>query len=195
MIAAIFVSERVFRRHGTAANRFSFSLRTLLLMPVVLAPLIIVLFPVRSYQQPYSMIAPLPPFSVVVVDDATGRPILNAAVRPIDPRVALDDFENLYNPEFTNESGTVRYSLNATVCGRQGLLGRTETITYNPWLIEVAAPGYQTFVTSLAGDPPIPADRLTARPLGLTFPPPPSVTIRLTPSAKASGAQGKSEHE
>ena len=73
-----------------------------------------------------------------------------------------------------------------------GLLGRTESISYNPWLIRVEAVGYRTYLTSLAGNPPLPADRLTAPPLGLTFPPPPSVTIRLSPST-AAGAKGQSD--
>jgi hypothetical protein len=75
---------------------------------------------------------------------------------------------------------------------RGGRLSTASTVSYNPWLIRVEAPGYRPFFTSLAGDPPIPPDRLTARPLGLAFLPPPSVTIRLTPSASADGAESQS---
>jgi hypothetical protein len=92
----------------------------------------------------------------------------------------------------TGAAGSVEYFLYASVRGREGLLGRTETVSYNPWLIRVEAAGYRPFFTSLASDPPIPPDRLTARPLGLAFPPPPSVTIRLTPSASADGAESQS---
>jgi hypothetical protein len=188
MIAGMFGGEGFLRRQKSARRRFSFSLGALLLLPIVLAPLFVVLFPVRPYQIPYTLIAPMPPFDVIVVDDATGRPIANAAVCPIDPRVGPDDLENLYQPERTNAFGRAPYSLNPTVYGRKGLLGRTETVSYNPWLIRVDAPGYEPFFTSLASEAPIPHERLTAPPLGLTFPPPPSVTIRLTPSAKPAGA-------
>lgn len=184
--------EGLFRRRRSFRNRFSFSLRTLLLLPIVLAPLIVVLFPVLPYQTPYLMIAPLPPFDVVVVDDATGRPIPNAAVWPIDPRIAPDDLENLVQPEMTNGAGSAELFLGATIYGRAGLLGRTATVTYNPWLIRVVAPGYEPYFTSVASDAPILRERLTAPPLGLKFPPPPSVTIRLTPRARPSGAKNMS---
>ncbi len=195
MIAGTLVAGELIRRRKSASNRFSFSLRTLLLLPILLAPPFVILFPVLPYQMPYSMIRPMAPFSFVVVDDTTGRPIPLAAVRLIDPRIDPDDTESLLQPEMSNASGSVPCSLPATVHGREGLLGKTEMITYDPWLLRVEAPGYQPFFTSLESEPSILADRLTARPLGLTFPPPPSVTIRLTPSTSARGAHGKHESQ
>jgi hypothetical protein len=179
----------LFRLRTRAGNRFRFSLRTLLLLPFVLASLFVALLPVLPYQ---ASISTNSPFSFVVADEATGLPIPNAAVRLIDPRFALDDAENQGNRVVTGAAGSVEYFLYASVRGREGLLGQTETVSYNPWLIRVEAPGYRPFFTSLASDPPIPPDRLTARPLGLAFPPPPSVTIRLTPSASADASESQS---
>ncbi len=188
-IAGALVGGDLFRRRTRVGQRFRFSLRTLLLLPFVLAPLFVALLPVLPYQASVSTTSP---FSFVVVDDATGRPIPNAAVRLIDPRFAPDDAENQGTRVVTGADGSVEYYLYANVRGREGLLGRTETISYNPWLIRVEALGYRPFFTSLATDPPIPTDRLTAPPLNLTFPPPPSVTIGLSPSTSAAGIKGKS---
>lgn len=189
-VAGILVGEGLFRLRARGSQQFRFRLRTLLLLPFVLGPLFVALFPVLPYQ---ASVATTSPFRFVVVDEATGRPIPNAAVRLIDPRFALDDAENQGERVVTRADGSAEYFLFANVHGRKGLLGRTETISYNPWLIRVEALGYRLFFTSLAGDSPIPADRLTAPPLGLTFPPPPSVTIRLSPSPAAEAAD-KSEH-
>jgi len=188
VIAGTLAGGDLFRLRNRAGHRFRFSLRTLLLLPIVLAPLFVALLPVLPYQ---ASVATTTPFSFVVVDEATGRPIANAAVRLIDPRFPMDDAENQGERVVTGAAGSVEYFLSANVHGREGLLGRTEAISYNPWLIRVEALGYRTFVTALASDAPIPPDRLTARPLGLTFPPPPSVMIRLSPSA--AGAEGQSD--
>jgi hypothetical protein len=115
----------------------------------------------------------------------------NAAVRLIDPRFAPDDSENQGERVVTAADGSVGYFLFAKVQGREWLLGRTETISYNPWMIRVEALGYRPFFTSLANDHPIPADRFTAPPLGLSFPPQPSITTRLSPSTGAAGTEGK----
>ena len=140
-------------------------------------PLCPALLPVCPYQASVSTTSP---FRFVVVDDATGRPIPSAAVRLIDPRFAPDDTANQGERVVTGADGSVDYFLSANIQGREGLLWRTETISYNPWMIRVEAVGYPPFFTSLASAPPMPADRLTAPPLGLMFPPPPSVTIRLS---------------
>ena len=58
----------------------------------------------------------------MVVDDATGRPIPNAAVRLIDPRFALDDTENQGERVVTKADGSAEYFLSANVRGREGLL-------------------------------------------------------------------------
>jgi hypothetical protein len=80
-------------------------------------------------------------------------PIPNAAVRLIDPMFALDDAKNQGNRVVTGAAGSAEYFLYAGVRGREGLLGRTETVSYNRWLIRVEAPGYRPFFTSLASDP------------------------------------------
>jgi hypothetical protein len=156
----------------------------------VLAPLFVVLLPVRPYDESVSTSL----VRWVVVDEATGRPVPGATVRLIDPRFPEDDLENQPNIDILilGDNLGIGSVLSAHIHGREGLLGRTETITYNPLLIRVEAPGYRLFFTSLASDPPIPADRLTARPLGLTFPAPRSVTIRLSPIASGAGADGQS---
>lgn len=189
VLAGALVGEGLFQLRTRAGRWFRFRLRTLLLLPLVLAPLIVALLPILPYQASISMTAP---FRFVVVDEATGRPIPNAAVRLIDPRFALGDTANQGERVVTRADGSVDYFLFANVQGRQGLLGRTETISYNPWLIRVEARGYRPFFTSLASIPPIRDDRLTAPPIGLTFPPPPALTIRLSPSTGAAGGEGKS---
>jgi hypothetical protein len=152
---------------------------------------LVTLLPVQPYQASVSTTSP---FRFVVVDKSTGRPIPNATIRLIDPRFFLDETENQGERAVTRADGSVEYVLSANLHGREGLLGRTETISYNPWVIRVEAPGYRPFFTSLASDPPIAADRLTAPPLGLTFPPPPSVTIRLSPSTSTVDVEGQSDH-
>jgi hypothetical protein len=215
VIAGALVGGGLFRRRTRAGGRFRFSLRTLLLLPFVLAPLFVVLLPVLPYEASVSTTSP---FRWVVVDEATGRPIPGATVRVIDPRFALNDLENQRQSVVTGADGSAEDFLYANVHGRKGLLGETETITYDPFLIRVVAPGYQIFYTALAEDPPVSLDRLTqrlrvdglypdwhlaedppisfdrltARPLGLTFPPPPSVTIRLSRAAGADGADDPS---
>jgi hypothetical protein len=186
--AGALVGGGLFRLRARDGRWFRFSLRTLLLLPIVLAPLLVALLPVLPYQASVSTTSP---FSFMVMDEATSRPIQNAVVRLIDPRFAPDDTENQGERVVTGADGSVGYFLFANVQGREGLLGRTETISYNPWMIRVEALGYRPFFTSLANEPPIPADRLTAPPLGLTFPPPSSVTIRLSPSTGAAGREGK----
>jgi hypothetical protein len=158
-IAGSLVGGGLFRRRTRAGHRLGFSLRTLLLLPFVLAPLFVVLLPVRPYQ---SSVSTTSPFSFVVIDEATGRPIPNAAVRLIDPRFPPDDAENQGARVVTMADGSAEYFLSANVHGREGLLGRTETTSYNPWMIRVEALGYRPFFTSLASASPIPADQLTA---------------------------------
>ena len=187
MIAGALVGGDLFRLRTRGGQRYRIGLRTLLLLPFVLAPLFVALLPVLPYQ---AFVSTTSPFSFAVVDEATGRPIPNAAVRLIDPRFAPDDTANQGEQVMTGADGSVGYFLSANVQGREGLLGRTETISYNPWMIRVEALGYCPFFTSLASDPPISSDRLTASPLGLTFPPPPSVTIRMSPSNSPTGTDG-----
>ncbi len=156
----------------------------------MLTPPIIALFPILPYQYSVSTSRPC---NFLVVDIETGRPIPNAMIQIIDPTFAPYDTENQGERVLTDAAGSVPYPLFANDYGREGLLGRVEAITYNPWLIRVDAAGYQPFLTSLAADPQIPVDRLTARPLALPFPPPPSVTIRLSP-IKADRAAGSEPH-
>jgi hypothetical protein len=157
VIAGALVGGGLFRLRTRAGHRLRFSLRTLLLLPFVLTPLFVALLPVFPYQASVSTTSP---FSFVVVDAATGRPIPNAAVRLIDPRFPLDDTENQGAQVVTTADGSAEYFLYANVQGWEGLLG----------------------------------DRLTAPPLGLTYPPPSSVTIRLNPSTSAAGAEDMSDH-
>ena len=185
--AGALVGRGLFRLRARAGRWFRFRLRTLLLLPIVLAPLLVVLLPVLPYQASVSTSSD---FSFIVMDGATGRPIPNAVVRLIDPRFAPDDTEYQGERVVTGADGSVDYFLSANIHGREGLLGRTETISYNPWMIRVEAVGYRPVFTLLGNDPPISADRLTDPPLGLTFPPPRSVTIRLNPSTGAVGTEG-----
>jgi hypothetical protein len=188
-IGGALVGGGLFRRRIRGERRFRFSLRTLLLLPVVLAPLFVALLPVLPYQAERSS----PPFRFVVVDDATGRPIPNAAVRVLDPRFRFDDAKNQGERIVTGADGNAEYSLYANVQGREGLLGHIETTSYHPLLIRIEAPGYRSFFTSLASEPSALANQFTATPLGLTFPPPYSATIRLTPSDRSESTEGKGD--
>lgn len=191
VIAGSLVGGSLFGLRNRDGQRFRFSLRTLLLLPFLLAPLFVALLPVVPYEASVSTTSP---FRFIVVDEATGQPIPNAAVRLIDPRFAPDDYENQGQRVVTEVDGSVEYFLFANTHGREGLLGRTETISYNPWLIRVEASGYRPFFTCLASDPAVPAVRLTAPPLGLTFPPPPSATIRLSLNSDGSDRSDPPEH-
>jgi hypothetical protein len=182
-IAGILLSRWLFRLRTGVGSRFRISLRTFLLLPVVLVPLFVALLPVLPYQGSCSTTSP---FSFVVVDEMTGQPIANASVRLIDPRFSQDDLENQGPRVVTGADGSVEYFLFANIQGRQGLLWKTETISYNPWTIRVEALGYRPFVTSLAGNPTMSTDQFTAVPLGMIFPPPPSVTIRLSTNSVRS---------
>lgn len=154
------------------------SMRLLLLLPVVLAPLFVVLFPVFPYGESVSTSAP---FYFLIVDDVTGKPVADATVSIIDPTHRRDDPEWQLPPKITGPDGHADNVLFADTFGRRGLLGSFETTTYSPQLIQVDAPGYARFLTALANEDPQTGDRLTGPPLGMTFPPPPFVQIRLKP--------------
>lgn len=186
VIAGAVVGGGVFELKVGDGRRLRFCIRALLVL-VVLTPLFVAVLPVIPYQGAFSI-----PFHFVVVDDATGRPIPNAVIRLIHPAFAENDRENQHEKMVTEVDGSVECYLDGTSHGREGLLGRTETITFNPWMIRVEAQGYRPFFTSLASDPPVPADRFTAPPLGLADPLPPSATIRLTPIG-AGGTKRSSE--
>ena len=150
-----------------------------LLIPVVLAPVFIATTPVLPYHASTSLTVP---FHFLVLDAVNGHPIAGAHVRRIDVRYPLDDHENQSAEGVTEADGKVEEFLYADVTGRVGLLGRTDNTSYRPWLVEVRAPGYRSFLAPLA-DEVLPVSGLlpTDPPLGLTFPPPASATIRLAP--------------
>jgi hypothetical protein len=188
--AGTLIGRHLYRVRSGGARWFRFSLRTLLLLPIIVVPLVVVLLPFEEYTAGISSTSP---FSFVVVDEQTGRPVANATVQVIDLRFPVDDPENQAPRVVTGADGSAPYYLDARVYGREGLLGGTETITYDPQMIRVEAAGYQLFYTSLESSPPVTADQLTALPLGLTFPPPPSVTIQLKPIASRAGNNGAGE--
>jgi hypothetical protein len=179
VIAGSQIGEWLWKRKNRSISH-SISVRTLLLLPVVLAPLLAILLPVRPYEFSVSISRP---FDFIAVDGATNQPIPGAWIRLIDPRFPLDDIDNQGVETVTGTDGHAEYFLVARQYGRVGLLGRTETTTYNPWMIRVAAKGYNPFYTSLASDSPAQPEPLTGPPLGMTFPPPPSVTIHLDPAS------------
>ena len=180
VIAGALASAAFFQIRTRGAQRSRILVGTLLLLPGALASVVAVLLPVVPYEVSSSMSWPT---TFVVVDDATGRPVPNATVRFVDPRFRLDDPINQPAREVTGADGSADLFPSANIHGRQGLLGMTEMTSYNPWLIRVEATGYRPFISSLAGDPAIPAAQLIARPLSLPFPPPKWVTIRLKPAS------------
>ena len=192
ILAGTMVGGGLFHRRSRGGRRFTFSLRTLLLLPFVLTPPIIALFPILPYQYSLSTSRPC---SFLVVDIETGQPIPNAIIQIIDPTFAAYDTDNQGERVLTDAAGSAPYALFANDYGREGLLGRIQGITYNPALISVDAAGYRPFLTSLAADPSISRDRLTARPLALPFPPPPSVTIRLSPIKADRDAESKPDSQ
>jgi len=188
IIASVLLGGDLRRARPRPWYRARFRLLTLLMLPAVLAAPIICLFPVRPYTAYVSLSRP---FWFLVIDAQTGRPVADAAVRLIDPRFDPGNVEVQMERVVTGPDGRAEFFLVANASGRQGLLGRTETITYHPWLIRVDAPGYRAFVTSLSGDPPVPRAGFTAPPLGMTFPPPTSVTIGLRRALKPGGPADK----
>lgn len=177
-IAGALIGGDLFRSQTGATRRSRLCLRTRSLLPFVLIPLYVVLLPLRPYE---ASTLSASPFRFVVVDEATGQPIPNASVQILNPRFALDDDGSQGKRVLTGADGDAAYDLYVNIHGREGLLGCTETLNYNPQLIRVEAPGYRPVFTSLANDPTMLADQLTAPPLGMTHPPPSSVTIRLSP--------------
>lgn len=63
-------------------------------------------------------------------------------------------------------------------------------VSYNPMLVWVEAPGYRTFIAPLGDIPATPDDRSMTPPLNLAFPPPPTATIRLSPSPVGDNTTG-----
>jgi hypothetical protein len=163
-------------RRKNHLNSRNVSVRTLLLLPIILAPILAIFLPVLPYENSVSLSVP---FGFIIVDGATNQPISGAWIRLIDPRFPFDDHDNQGAETATDANGYAKYFLSARQYGREGLLGRTETTTYNPWMIRVEAKGYKSVYTSLSSDPQAQTEPLTIPPLGMTFPPPPSVTIHL----------------
>lgn len=165
-----------FTSRGRPWYRPRFRVRTLLLAPVLLAPMLVLLLPVLPYE---ASVSTTNPFHFLVIDERTRQPVASAVVRLTDPRFAPGDADHQPDPAVTGSDGRAEYFLFANVTGREGLLGRTGTTTYDPWLVRVEADGYAPFVAPLCpGAMPRP-EGLTAQPIGLTFPPPPSLAIAL----------------
>lgn len=167
-----------------APQRPRMRLRTLLLLPIAVTPALLVLLPILPYEESVSTTTP---FRFMVVDGETGLPVAGATVQVIDTRYDQADTEMQGRRVETGADGGAEYFIYANIYGRRGLLGETETITYNPQLIRVEAEGYRRFVTSLDARPSMSTAELTDAPLGLTFPPPPSATILLTRKAQTGG--------
>jgi len=110
IVAGAMVGKALFHARTRGGTQFTLGLRTLLLLPVALAPLLVALLPVLPYEDSISTTSP---FHFMVVD-ATGRPIPNAAVRLVDPRFALDDAEHQGERVVTASDGTAEYFLSAT---------------------------------------------------------------------------------
>lgn len=178
-------ADRQCRRSPDGApQRPRMRLRTLLLLPIAVTPALLVLLPILPYEESVSMSTP---FRFVVVDGETGLPVAGATVQVIDTRYDPDDPEMQGGRVETGADGGAEYFISANTFGRRGLLGETETITYNPQLIRVEAEGYRRFMASLDARPSMSPAELTDAPLGLTFPPPPSATIVLTRKAQTGG--------
>lgn len=188
MLFGTFIGQACVQLRAWGENRFQFRLRTLLLLPIVVTPLFIILLPVRPYEGAIPCT-----FRFVVVDDATGRPIPDAIVRLINQTIPPEHDDLQPEAVMTGADGSAECFVYVDTRGREGLLGRTQRVTFQPWMIRVEVPGYRLLFTSLAGDPPVRADRLTDPPLKLVYPPP-AVTIRLSRKASAAGStedQGK----
>jgi hypothetical protein len=147
------------------------------------------MLPVRRYEASASVSSP---FYFVIVDEETHQPIPNATVRLIDPRYDPNDPEMQAEAVVTGSDGRAEYFLYANVTGRAGLLGRTETISYDPFVIRVDASNYELFLARLSNDTSTRSGRYTARPLGLTFPPPPSAVVGLRHKTTDESARSSS---
>jgi hypothetical protein len=162
-----------------------FRLRTVMLLLAVMAPFLIIVLPVRRYDESVSATGS---FYFLVVDQETRRPIANATVRLIDPRYKPEEQQKVL---VTQTDGHAEVYLFANVTGREGLLFRTETFTYDPVVLEIEAPNYEPFRAPLSDDTPARSGAYTHRPLDLAFPPPPWAVVGFWKSASSDGPPGK----
>jgi hypothetical protein len=140
-----------------------FRARTLVILPAIIAPLLIVLLPVRDHHS----LAMISPVCFVVVDAETGEPISNATVSVVDP---LDPSppqilhsRDTFGYRFTcglerqmfvvaGPDGRGDLYLRASVTVRKGLLGRTEAVAFDRCTVRVEAAGYEPALEPLRSD-------------------------------------------
>ena len=162
-----------------------FRLRTMMVLLAVMAPFLIIVLPVRRYDESVSAASS---FYFLVVDQETRRPVANATVRLIDPRYKPEEQQKVL---VTQSDGHAELYLFANVTGREGLLFRTETFTFDPVVLEIEAPNYEPFRAPLSDDTPARPGAYTDRPLGLAFPPPPWVVVGIRRNASSEGPPGR----
>jgi hypothetical protein len=140
-----------------------FRTRTLVILPAIVAPVLIVLLPVRHH---YSF-AITRPVRFVVIDAATGEPISSATVSlvgPLDPSPPqVPHGRQTFGYRFTcglerqmlvgtGPDGRGDLYLRASVTVRKGLLGRTEAVAFDPCTVRVEAAGYERALEPLRSD-------------------------------------------
>jgi hypothetical protein len=175
---------------GRPWYRLRFRTRTLVILPAIVAPVLIVLLPVRHH---YSF-AITRPVRFVVIDAETGEPISRATVSLVDPLVPsppqISRDRQTFGQRFTcglerqtfvvtGPHGRGDLCLPASVTVRKGLLGRTEAVAFDPCTVRVEAASYERALEPLRSDALSRSSAWVAGWLDSASPPLPSVIIRL----------------
>jgi len=139
-----------------------YKVRTLLLLPVACtAGLVCSRAPVSHWSGAKPVNLP-----ILVVDRISGRPMPNAEVELIQP---YDD-ERPPVKARTGPDGRVVLRNLFHACGSDYVIGGSESVTFSPWLIRVAAPGARPFCAALAPPASEPSVRETGPCLNLSYP-------------------------
>jgi hypothetical protein len=175
---------------GRPWHRLRSRARTLVILPAIIAPVLVVLLPVRHHHS----LAITSPVRFVVIDAETGEPISNATVSLVDPLdpspPQIPHGRQTFGYRFTcglerqmfvgtGPDGRGDLYLRASVTVRKGLLGRTEAVAFDPCTIRVEAAGYELVLEPLRSDALSRSSGWFAGSLDSASPPPPSTFVGL----------------
>lgn len=154
-------------------------MRTLLLLPGICAVVLAVCNRLQISQ--FSTVKWVS-LTVLVVDGSSGRPIPGAEVQIIHEF----DYERPPVKGRTDANGRVvlRNQFHGWV--NHYILGRTEHVTFDPFVMRVTSAGFSEIRAPLTQPIAVPSRMATVPPLNLTYPVSEAVEIRLTPSNDAA---------
>jgi hypothetical protein len=154
-----------------------FKVRTLLLVPVVCAVgLVCARIPVARWSGAKPVL-----LTFLVVDRLSGSPITDATVELIHE---YDD-ERVPVKGRTSSDGCLALRNLFSAFGTMYAIGRSENVTFYPWLVRVEAAGYRPYCAMLAKPLVEPVGTEADQPLNLAYPVTGPVKIALSRSAEA----------